>query len=249
MSTISELKTVVESYLQLAFPGIEEHPLFSQGDESKQAGVFTTLFYQAANNARKYAEKQNDFQFSDVSLVGTIPAGTAGLSLNGLADADATGTFNVKTILATFLVQSDGIYVPIRHESRGRMVHRMIEQEDRRPVDEVHTTLGSKVLVFGNKVYIHPTNLTADTPVAIDANVWMSDYSIAAPTATDEFLTYGSDYMQWACICELNHVIQRFVPRQEGSLPPPYKQRDEALRALIDWDNYRTDANRNIELD
>lgn len=52
-------------------------------------------------------------------------------------------------------------------------------------------------------------------------------------TQTDYFLTTGFNYMQWQTIVELNYLIQRFVPRQEGNLNPPEKLAEMALEKLI----------------
>lgn len=61
----------------------------------------------------------------------------------------------------------------------------------------------------------------------------------------DWILTDGFDVLQWATICEVNHLIQTFVPRQEGSLPPPTASRDDALMTLLDWDADLKDAQFN----
>ncbi len=49
---------------------------------------------------------------------------------------------------------------------------------------------------------------------------------------TDWFLQRGFEYMQWACIVEVNHLLQTFVNRQEGSLSPPERLRERAYEAL-----------------
>lgn len=62
---------------------------------------------------------------------------------------------------------------------------------------------------------------------------------------TDWMLEHGSDYLQWATIVELNHLLKTFVARQEGNLEPPIRLRDEALEALIRWDTDMRDIQMN----
>tara|TARA_R110000772_G_scaffold266171_1_gene388303 strand:- start:25805 stop:26794 length:990 start_codon:yes stop_codon:yes gene_type:complete len=54
----------------------------------------------------------------------------------------------------------------------------------------------------------------------------------ATLVTTDWFIGRGFEYMQWACIVEVNHMLQTFVPRQEGSLSPPERLRERAFEAL-----------------
>ena len=61
---------------------------------------------------------------------------------------------------------------------------------------------------------------------------------------TDEWTTYGAQYLQWGAICQLNHIFKSFVFRQEGNLPPPEKLRDDGLAAFISWDEARYENNR-----
>lgn len=65
---------------------------------------------------------------------------------------------------------------------------------------------------------------------------------IANPT-TDFFLLYGASYLQWEIIIELNYFFKSFVPRQEGNLASPEKQRDAAWNAFLEWDSYLVDSN------
>lgn len=249
MSTLGRLKDSVLLYLQTAFPTVERHPLLQQGDDATEP--FQKLFIRAANNARRNAEMQHDFQFAMRVLEGTIPVGTTGLSLEGLTEYGGVDTYDVKTIEAAYLVAVDGTFAPIRHESRGRMHHRLLEQEDRRTPDDYNCNLEDKLLVFGKKIYKYPTNTTQATSIALDACVWLADYTEVPydEDATDDFIKYGFEYMQWATIVEMNHLVQTFVSRQEGSLAPPTKERDRALAIFIQQDEYKAEANRNIVLD
>lgn len=60
--------------------------------------------------------------------------------------------------------------------------------------------------------------------------------------ATDWFLQHGGEYMQWASIVETNHLLQTFVPRQEGGLDAPERQRDIVFEALRKLDIYASEG-------
>lgn len=244
---LSDLKTVVALYLQKDFPATESHPLFAQGDESAVSAAFDTLFLRAANNAVMRAQTAHDFHFMLKTLGGTIPSGTAGLSVKGMTEYGGGSTFDVKTLQTCFVVGTDGTFTPYRHESRKRTVDRMIEQEDLRMWDQVNENLENKFLLHGDKIYTYPTNTTSDTSIALDAYVWETQFTDVSDVS--DFITYGYEFMQWATIVELNHLLQTFVPRQEGGLNPPVKERDDALRRFIEWDVYQTEAGRNVILD
>lgn len=53
---------------------------------------------------------------------------------------------------------------------------------------------------------------------------------------TSWMLEDGFEYLQWASMCEVNHLVQQFLPRAEGSLVPPTRSRDAAFDALVRWD-------------
>jgi len=245
--TVSELKTVVKSFLQSDFPAVEEHPLFAQGDSANVTATFDMLFLQAVNNAIRRAEMGHDFGFMSKSLEGTIPSGDGGLSMTGLTVYGGGTTHDVKVIERVWCRGADDALVPARHESRGRLADRLIELGDAAGYGEANGPVEGRFLVYGDKLFVYPTNQTEATNVVIDANVWAT--KVTAVTNTSEFVTYGFEYMQWATVVELNHLFKTFVPRQEGNLDPPKRERDDALRRLIDWDVAQVEANRNVILD
>lgn len=246
-TTLQELRDIVDLLLQKANPAVANHPLFAQGDQATLDTKWDGMFYRAVNNAMRRAEQAHDFQFSLKCLQGVIPAGIGGLSLSGLTEYGGSDTFDVKT-LETVYIKGDGdALTVVRHESRKRMTDRLLERDDNLQVDQTSEVLESKVLTFGGKVYMYPTNLTQDVNVVFDAYVWQPLFDDLE--AVSPFLQYGFEYMQWATVVEANHLFQTFVPRQEGSLPPPIKERDDALRRLIDWDVYQYESGRNIVLD
>ena len=67
-------------------------------------------------------------------------------------------------------------------------------------------------------------------------------YNNTGTASTDWFLKHGYAYMQWAAIVETNHLLQTFVPRQEGSLSPPEQMREREFAALREHDCYASDG-------
>jgi len=80
-----------------------------------------------------------------------------------------------------------------------------------------------------------------DTAITVDGNVWLPEYTKC--TDTDQILQNGFDFMMWQSIVEVNHMLLKFVPRQEGTIAPPTQARDVALESLIVWDSTRHDGN------
>lgn len=81
-------------------------------------------------------------------------------------------------------------------------------------------------------------NFAHDVPISVELSGtrWMNDYTTTADT--DMLVQRGPDFMMWQMIIELNHIVQIYVPRSEGSLPPPVKARDEAWSSLLVNDAY-----------
>jgi hypothetical protein len=75
------------------------------------------------------------------------------------------------------------------------------------------------------------------------------EFTFSLHNQTDYFLTRGFNYMMYAAVVELNMLIQRFVFRQEGTVQPPIKERDEALEMLIRDDVYSTEGGDWSDLD
>lgn len=61
---------------------------------------------------------------------------------------------------------------------------------------------------------------------------------------SDIWTTHGQKYLLWATLVQLNHIWRRWVPRQEGNLPPPAQLAEEGLQSLIAWDAYRFEGFR-----
>ena len=103
----------------------------------------------------------------------------------------------------------------------------------------------------GGRLFIYPTGTGTSIPldVVLEGYAFLRDYTeadLASDYEGDFFLQHGSRFLQWAIICELNYIFQRFVPRQEGVLSPPEQAREAAWRDLLLWDSYLIDPNSTV---
>lgn len=107
----------------------------------------------------------------------------------------------------------------------------------------------------GDQVTLTPTNYlsltsTSQSPVgSYTGHGTFTGTSILAlgvdiTSTSNIWTTYGSQYLQWAVIIQLNHLFKSYVFRQEGNLPPPEKLAAEGLDAFREWDTGRFETFR-----
>jgi hypothetical protein len=101
-----------------------------------------------------------------------------------------------------------------------------------------------ELIVDGRYAMLTPTMQSQE--VIVSGQVWMEPYT--QPTDTDFLLQNGFEYMMWATIVELNHLLLKYVPRQEGTLAPPNNARDAAFNALVLWDSHSVAGNIYFDL-
>jgi len=87
-----------------------------------------------------------------------------------------------------------------------------------------------KALIEGKTLRLNVKN-DQNIPVEISGYRWLPDYT--NDNDTDFLLQDGFAFMQWQTILELNYIVQIYVNRNEGSLPPPEKARNEAWNSLM----------------
>lgn len=160
--------------------------------------------------------------------------------------------YRLKTINAAYLTETGGALRPIWVKSKKRLALEARKNLDletaepyiRYPGDEDYERdqIKNYLVHQGDKVSLYPPQ---DATLVIEGNRWMSDY--VADTDTDFILQHGFDWMMWAVIVDLNHIFQTYVPRQEGSLPPPVRIRDEAWLTFVGNDEYRFEGSAALE--
>lgn len=244
---LARLKESVLGFLQVEFPGVDRHALLSNGTTTDSATKIESLFLIAANNARRHAELRHDWQAAEVTLEGVIPTDQSGLSWDEMTN-EADEVTKLRHIRFVYIQDSEGAMFPVTVVKKSRAAKVRFDKKKVRTFltndDEVRP---AKIVHWARKFYSDPANSTEPITLIVEGYGEMPDYT--DDEDTDYFLQRGFNYMMWATICELNYLIQRFVFRQEGTLGPPTKERDEALEMLIRDDVYATEGGDWSDLD
>jgi hypothetical protein len=230
--TIGQLKSVCATYVGKAVADLTVN------------GIDLAML--ALNSARLEAEQLHDFVLSQV-LVEIDVDDLAGASL-GTAKLLGTETaVGVKSIIHAGLTQDDGSITPIgllsnktkKRQELADEAYTYYDSELRYPSDATvrQSTSGMMLLQQGNTLYRYPLGQSGDvTTVVLEVYRWMPDYT--QDSDTDFFTERAHNYMKWAAICEINHLAKHFLPREEGNLPPPYKEKQQAFEAMALWDDF-----------
>ena len=215
--------------------------------EPQVAGAFTTDIVKFTRDL----DPIDDFPDYVLSSLGGISNGTYAVYVRSINNARTEENYTeryrkIKTINDCCIVDEDDNDVPIRYEKKARLAKRSLEHQERR------TELGiawnfTTLISIGERFFLYPESTATDQTIRVDANLWMPEY--LDDSDSDSFLKHGFDYMQWACIVELNRLLQVFVPRQEGNIPPPNNERDEALKELIEFDIFQSETGSTDDLD
>lgn len=250
MSDYTDVKAAVNYYLQSNFPSAAS-PISGSGSLSDVTTAMDTLILLACNNARRWAELKHDFRLNDVTVGATLPSTGLGVLIEGLTDVYSVSTYDLKTIKNVWRTTTAGTKFPVRWMTRDQWVADKMDIQNKRGWDasvygmerypsdglaEANRLDNQCLVLIGNRLVMEPPNTEAITLV-IDGQKWMSDY-VVSTNETDFLIKRGKAFFIYAAICEANMLIQRFVPRQEGSLPPPTAERDKEFAALMDWDNF-----------
>lgn len=234
---IGDLKAIIVAYFR------EDISHFTVGGQD--------LLLVALNSVRKQAELVHDFEYSKVSVDLVVDDVIGG----DLSDAVLSGTddgVDVKSVIQVGIVVT-GDVVPARFSTTTSIakehLHRRWPRDrwDQRYPDDAECKDGrysrSRVLQFGSKLFRYPFGTTGEqTTLTLEVYKWFADY--AEDEDEDLFTKHGHNYLKWAAIIEVNHLFKRFVPRQEGNLAPPTGLADQALQALIAWDEYIVEGGR-----
>ena len=213
------------------------------------------LFLLAADNARRSAETQHNFEFCRITGKLSVD-GVNGGKFTDITDVVGAATGGLRELTAVKSSTISGSQADVGF-SRPE-----VAQESDRDVMLVQTQYDyneryrpdwgsyrtARLIERGGGLYIYPPSLNLTTPLSliVEGYGWLPDYTALGAIGTapqDYFVSKGFAYMQWAIVCELNYIWQKFVPRQEGNLTAPEKNRDMELQRLITDDSYSIDAN------
>ena len=192
------------------------------------------------------------------AYTGSYPA-LLGVTGTATVTEGSTQFASIKEVIAVQRTNTDGLLVPLDFTradipiERDRYELELSEEYEpyrRYPSDAQLLQRGTNgtIIQRGSSLFIYPVDKITTVPLTVTLECYgrLADYTatnLSDTGPTDYLVQYGSTFLQWAVICELNYLFQTFVPRQEGVLSAPEKTRDEAWRNLILWDTYMVDAN------
>lgn len=186
--------------------------------------------------------RDGQFAFKFGATPGELQSSVAGLTM----------TFDLADFYKFKTVSQVNIYDPATRTSRPiKTIRRRTQSIRNQRLDmlsayvptviegEVVTEDKEVAIISGNYISVYPS--AASQPITVEGHVWMDDYT--HPADTDELLEHCFDFMLWQTVIEVNHMLLKFVPRQEGTLAPPTQARDAALESLVIWDSTKFDGN------
>lgn len=200
------------------------------------------MFLVAVNNARKWAEREHNFESAWCKGTLAVAVGTGG-ALSAVTIVPTLIFQGIKEIISVAQLQA-GQYVPIilRRPNRRDALRGI----PRVPTDAQLTApdCESYLIIRGDTIYKFPDPSTGSAvTIYLEAYGWLLDYTDAMldkDAAEPDFIViHGFEFLQWAVILELNYVFQTFVFRQEGNPGAPEKKLAAAWESLVDWDSYR----------
>jgi hypothetical protein len=222
------------------------------------------LFYDGddwiiTNSATTSANSWANIGASNTTPTGSYTAQGTNTGTATVVGSDLSQYNGIRQIVALTTTRADGFRMPLDFTRPDIAIERdRYEDEvsadfafaDRYPSDARLLSQGSLATVVqrGGTLFISPLDTTAADPITvnIEGYAWLNDYTedtLDETSAPDFIVEHGFQYMQWAIVCEMNYIYQRFVPRQEGVLSAPEEKMKQAWQDLVVWDSYSVDAN------
>lgn len=221
MKTIGDLVDAIKGFV---YNNANYTDLFQGGTSSEDLETKLDLAIGVAiNNARKWAERKHDFEFSYVD-----PSIMLGTGRKNLYDIEGNRIRTLKSVW----YEGFPLDIITKRDLELRLLRKRHKRMSGLPLQVGNWPL---VVVNGHGIEMYP-KLDSDVEVTINGYKWLDDY--VAAEYTDWLIENGFDFLMWQAIIELNHIVKIFVPRQEGNVPPPERLRDAAWESLIVCDNH-----------
>jgi len=249
MTTIAQIRDVIYGYLQKT----------TTLEKAELTVGSMDLVLVALNNARKFAEMAHDWSFVEAECFVTTSSRTLSPSTDTVWDAVWTTATLVGTNTSVSVrawrdwgLYFEGVRIPLNVNTKRGILTREMEMKSRANRNRYQGSTDTlikpgrvEVVITGSRVKLVPA-VSEATTLYFDCFTWMDDYT--EESDTDFFIKHGAQYMLWASLCELNKLVKQWVPRQEGNLSEPTKERDIALEALIRHDKAVIDQFRRVRI-
>lgn len=234
---IKSLKIKIATYLQK-----------TTSDFVVTDGVTTVdMLLDAINKSHQWAQKKRDFEQCKVSVDALVDL-TNGVPISPLLLHGTLTLVTVKKVLRAYIADGYGGVRPMKFVSRDWQYSDAGQRWDGVPYPwapnqrdmpsyptfhEIYLTQQANILMlYPNAQVAVPQNPLA---ISLDVIRYFPDYQ-NSDNDTDFLLQFGDDFLMWDACVRLNPLVKEFVPRQEGNVPAPTDERDQAWQDLIDWD-------------
>jgi hypothetical protein len=235
MGTVANLKARVASYLNLETSDLIVNSI--------------DLGLDAINSAHRYAQQQHDFEFAKVPVPYSLNLVTGGV----LTPASYLGVeIEVKRVILPWSTNADGTKArPLHFEQRGSMAAALNREWGMRPWDYrmtdpplpvSNTVLVPTLVQLGQTLSLYPADqntwgTSGSVGLILDVVRFFPEYT--QPTSDNDFiLQYGTEFLFWYALQQLNKKYKEFVPREEGNLDDTYleKERNKSWDDFLTWD-------------
>lgn len=205
------------------------------------------LLLEAINTSHRWAQQQRDFENSKVSVDALVDLQN-GVPISPLPIHGTSTLVTVKKVLRSFLNDGYGGVRPMRFVSREWEYEDSRQRWDGVPFPwapsirdipsyptfyEIYLVqMAQTLMIYPNAQVVVPQN---PLPVYLDVIRYWPDY-IGTESNSDPFLQFGDDFLMWDSCVRLNPIVKEYVPRQEGNVPAPTDERDQAWQDLVLWD-------------
>lgn len=207
------------------------------------------LLLVAINQAHQHALQYHDFEYAKCSVDALVDLQN-GVPISPLPLHGSGGLtlVTVKKVLRAYIADGFGGVRPMKFVSRDWQYADAGQRWEGVPYpwapvqrdmpryptfyETYLTQQADQLMVYPNAQVVVPQN---PLPVFLDVIRYFPDYDNSSDNS-DFLLQFGSPFLKWKACCNLNVLVRQYVPRQEGNVPSPTEQRDEAWADLIAWD-------------
>lgn len=210
------------------------------------------LLLVAINKSHQWAQQQRDFENAKVSVDALVDLQN-GVPISPLPLHGETTLVTVKKVLRSYIADGYGGVRPMKFVSRDWQFADAGQRWNGVPFPwaphlrdipsyptfyEIYLVQQADLLmIYPNAQVVVPQN---PLPVFLDVIRYFPDYQ-DTDNNSDFMLQFGDDFLMWDSCVRLNPLVKEFVPRQQGNVPAPTDERDQAWQDLVTWDaNYIT---------
>ena len=229
MSTVSDIQTNVLEYLQQT-PADLINDNEGSVDEATRTTRGEALILEAINHALFDVGQSHKFMPLEARGSLTVSASGAYFLDGFINEDDPTETDMQLRAFRQFHIETNGTLCEIGYKKYKDVVSTYQTGSSKPATDNRNYAYSGRGRFFLNPV---PTE---DRKLVVDG--WRVPKRLVDGDSTNWFLKNYPQYFKWAVIVDLNHITHSFDFRNEDTLPPPVRFKDEQWNMMISNDNY-----------